>query len=137
MNQNKVNSKILMDIKLSLIKLFNFSMVTIFLLISILQPLSASSIAKTQKGAWYAEKTTSKQYNYQYDVLLEEETAEEDEFKQDHSALNPFKSRLFSFQEIHYTASLKTRYLNLVSSRLHTIETPLIVLYHTWKSDLV
>lgn len=137
MKHNKLNSKTLVRLKLSFNKFTKFCMFAIFLLISIFQPFLASSISKSQKGAFFAEKTTSHQYKYQCDILVEEETSEEDEIKQEISTLNTLKSRLFSFQEIHYTASLKTRYLNLVSSRLLTTETPLIVLHHSWKSDLV
>ena len=137
MKRNKLNSKTLVQIKLSFNKLIKFCMVAIFLLISILQPFSASSISKNNKGSYFSKTTSSNQYKFQFDFLVEEETSEEDEIKEDHSTPNTLKDKIFSSQEFHYTASLNTRYLNLVSSRLHTPETPLIVLYHTWKSDLV
>lgn len=137
MKRNKLNSKTLVQIKLSFNKLIKFCMVAIFLLISILQPFSASPISKNNKGSFFSKTTNSNQYKFQFDFLAEEETSEEDEIKEDHSTPNTLKDKIFSSQEFHYTASLNTRYLNLVSSRLDTPETPLIVLYHTWKSDLV
>lgn len=137
MKRNKLNSKTLVQIKLSFNKLIKFCMVAIFLLISIFQPFSASPISKNNKGSFFSKTTNSNQYKFQFDFLAEEETSEEDEIKEDHSTPNTLKDKIFSSQEFHYTASLNTRYLNLVSSRLDTPETPLIVLYHTWKSDLV
>lgn len=137
MKRNKINSKTLEQIKFSLNKLVKFCMVAIFLLISILQPLSASSIPKNNKESYFSKTTSSNEYKFQFDFLVEEETSEEDEIKEGHSTHNTLKCKIFAFQEIYYTASLKIRYLNLVSSILHTLETPIIVLHHSWKSDLV
>lgn len=137
MKQIKLNSKTLEQIKMSLNKLLKFCMVAIFLLISILQPLSASSIPKNNKESYFSKTSSTNQYKFQFDFLVEEETSEEDEIKEGHSTLNTLKGKIFAFQEIHYTTSLKIRFLNLVSSILHSTETPLIVLHHSWKSDLV
>lgn len=119
--------------------LLNKHAAIVFIVALILQSFTVfSSESKYEcQNTSVTSKVPVKEHQHPFDLFVEEESSEEDEIKQDHSAVNSLKNRLFSIQEIHYTASIKTLYLNLVSSKLHTIETPLIVLYHTWKSDLV
>ena len=140
MNRKTNYSKIILSPRYNWMKLlFNYRFISLLAFALFLQfpNLSATPVKYKISTSSVNSKAPANNHDSPFDLFIEEESSEEDEIKQDHSALSNLKSRLFSYQEIHYTASINTRYLNLVSSILHTTETPLIVLHHSWKSDLV
>ena len=140
MNRKTNNTKIILATRYNWMKLlFNYRFISLLAFALFFQSLnsSATPVKCEISSSSVTGKTPANNHDSPFDLFIEEESTEEDEIKQDHSSPSNIKSRLFSFQEIHFTASINTRYLNLVSSKLLTTETPLIVLHHSWKSNLV
>jgi len=137
MYQKRINSKRLLGKLLYQNPLFKFGITAIFLIISIIQPLSLIITQKKQTGNTYSENRSTNKYEHQFDLFIEEESSEEDENHHELGSVNKLFNKDYFFQVLHFSSIATNRYLSLLTS-ISGIETPpYFILYHTWKSDLV
>ena len=102
MYQKRINSKRLLGKLLYQNPLFKFGITAIFLIISIIQPLSLIITQKKQTGNTYSENRSTNKYEHQFDLFIEEESSEEDENHHELGSVNKLFNKDYFFQVLHF-----------------------------------
>lgn len=71
------------------------------------------------------------------ELLMEEESSEEDELYHGHTIISTCSKYGFSFHELNYSSLVNNRFSHLLSVLHQKAEAPYFLLYKSWKSDLV
>lgn len=70
------------------------------------------------------------------ELLMEEESSEEDELNHGLTTISTCTKDAFSFHELNYSSLVNNRFSHVLSDMLQKAESPYFILYHSWKNEL-